>query len=82
MSRKRISPGQVVDGARGSRKRCRGLIAVESNASKIKDIEDFNLNILGDAAGAANEVERLRNCICGGLVARADRGVHDGHERF
>ena len=81
MSRKRIPPGQVVNGARGSRKRSRGLIAVEFNASKIKDIEHFNLNILGDAIGAADEVECLRNRICG-LVARADRGVHDGHEGF
>ena len=82
MSRKRISPGQVVNGACGSRKRSRGLIAVEFNTSKIKDIEHFNLNILGDAIGAADEVECLRNRICGGLVARANGGVHDGHERF
>jgi len=79
MSRKRISPGQVVNGARGSRKRSRGLIAVEFNTSKIKDIEHFNLNILG---GAADEVECLRYRICGGLVARANGGMHDGHERF
>ena len=82
MSRKRITPGQVVNGARGSRKRSRGFIAVEFNTSKIKDIEYFNLNILRDAIGAADEVECLRNRICGGLVARADRGVNDGHERF
>ena len=82
MSRKRISPGQVVNGARGSCKRSRGLIAVEFNTSKIKDIEHFNLNILGDAIGAADEVECLRYRICGGLVARANGGVHDGHERF
>ena len=68
MSRKRISPGQVVNGARGSRKRSRGLIAVEFNTSKIKDIEHFNLNILGDAIGVADEVECLRYRICGGLV--------------
>ena len=82
MSRKRISPGQVVNGARGSRKRNRGLVAVEFNSSKIQDIEHFNLNILGDSIGAADEVKCLRNRICGGLVTRADRGVHDGHERF
>ena len=82
MSRKCISPGQIVNGACGSRERSRGLIAVEFNSSKIKDIEHFNLNILGDTIGAADEVECLRNRICGGFVARADRGVHDGHERF
>ena len=79
MSRKRISPGQVVNGARGSCKRSRGLIAVEFYTCKIKDIEHFNLNVLGDAISAADKVECLRNRICGGFVARSNRCVHNGY---
>ena len=79
MSRKRISPGQVVNGACGSRKRSRGLIAVEFNTSKIKDIEHFNFNILRDSLGAADKVKCLCNRVGGGFVARSNRCVHNGY---
>ena len=82
MSRKRISPGQVVNGACGSRKRSRGLIAVEFNTSKIKDIEHFNFNILRDSLGAADKVKCLRNRVGGGFVARSNRCVHNGYQGF
>lgn len=56
-------------GLRGSRKRSRGLIAVEFNTSKIEDIQDFDLNILRDSLGAADKVKCLCNRVGGGLVA-------------
>ena len=76
----RITPGQVINRARGSGKRRRGLIAVEFNTSKIEDIEHFNLDILRNTFGATDKIKCLRDGVGGGLMARSNRCVHNGYE--
>ena len=82
MSCKRISPGQVVNGTRGAGKRRCCFITIEPNASKIEDIQDFDLNILRDSLGAADKVKCLCNRVGGGFVARSNRCVHNGYQGF